>query len=191
MKRKLLSLTLVLLFILFSLILVSSVNSAVDQVMSFEEAIEFLDEKEYNLWERGYIITGTPIVVTSHLENVSSYLMWIASNGTFYQAGYPSLAIFDELGHFFEIDGLTNPDGYYVWVLKDDVGLESWLLANNGTIIEENPPRLGGPTSTPEPKPDQFPSTFEIAIIVVSCVFGTGLFVNLIKKKSNKQNSNE
>ena len=169
--------------IILSLQLIPDLN-AQTQIMSFEETLGFLSEKEYNLWERANVVYGnSSFTHVSQTQNVSGLLVWVIENGTYYQVEYPTLNILREIGNLSQSDDWDDPEGYYIWVLKDDIGMVSWVLANNGIIVEESQPRFGGPTSPPTPQPIQSPSNFEIAIIVITIVFGFGLLVNLVKKR--------
>ena len=152
MKTKLSSFFSILLVILlsFSSLTILSVNA---QVMSFAEAIEHLTDREYYEWNRTKTTTQKPIYTHySEQQEISGSLIWIAQNGTYYQAEYPSLIIREELGIFSNSEIYNNPKGYFIWILEPDIyGVPPsyWMLAHNGTIVYDTPPNLG-PTPPPE-----------------------------------------
>jgi len=156
------------------------------QVMSFEEAIDALERQEFDIWQMGgFTSTGTASeahIYFSEEEQVSGYLMWISANGTASQIEYPTFEIINEIKVYRGTEVYNDPKGYYIWVLWDVDGWIFSLNANNGTIVDTLPPR-NGPTSSPTPQPIQSPSNFEIAIIVITIVFGFGLIINFLKKR--------
>jgi hypothetical protein len=127
------------------------------QIMSFEEAIEAAKTGNYSGEEyvSSYIITSEPegeIFVDG--EGISGFLMWLAPNGTFYEAEYPIGTALGEIGNTLGESVFNPPDGYYLWGLNfGSDGGEYWILANNGTIFLYNSPRGSGPAPTPPPFP--------------------------------------
>ena len=61
--------------------------------------------------------------------------MWLAPNGTFYKAEYPTGVALGEIGYTLGESDLNPPDGYYLWKLNYEGGGEYWVLATNGTIF--------------------------------------------------------
>ncbi len=133
-----------------------TINTVLDpgsQIMSFEEAIEAAKTGNHSgEYMINYSLTVEPKGDIFRDESgVSGFLMWLAPNGTFYEAEYPTGTALGEVGHTIEESDLNPPDGYYLWQLSYGDGEEYWILANNGTIFLYNSPRGGGPTSAPPP----------------------------------------
>jgi hypothetical protein len=55
---------------------------------------------------------------------VSGFLMWLAPNGTFYEAVYPAGTVLGELGRTIGETYLKSPEGYYLWDLSYGEGEE-------------------------------------------------------------------
>ena len=155
------------------------------QVMSFEEAIEALNPKQYNEWNRTKTTTQQPSFTHySEQQEISGSLIWIAQNGTYYQAEYPSLMIREEIGIFSNSEIYNNANGYYIWILEPDIyGVPPryWMLANNGTMVYDSPPILG-PTPTPLiPTEVIYGLIMTIGILVI---VGLGIFAYYKRKRS-------
>jgi hypothetical protein len=189
MKRTALALTLILALLFSTVAGAKLVNGAEanpeqlqTQIMSFEEAIESANIDNFSGSMISYSLTGEPkgdLFVDG--SGVSGFLMWLAPNGTFYEAEYPNGTALGEIGHTFEESDWNPPDGYYIWHLGYGGGEEYWVLANNGTIFLYNPPRGGGPLPTQPPIPQEI--IYRIIVAVSVAVIGSGLLVYFKKRK--------
>ena len=149
-KTKLNSYTILLISI--SCLTLIPIIKAQAQVMPFEDAIDQINNNEYNLWKRGYTITNPTYNHKSEEHDISGYLMWVAANGTAYQIDYSTLGVMNEIGFLEKSNIYNKTSGYYLWILEKDLQTANppitWMLAHNGTIVYERPPILG-PTPTP------------------------------------------
>ena len=146
-------------------------------IMSFNEAIQALEIRDFNLWHSSYTYTGQPNQTMLVDETgISGYLMWFAPNGTFYEAEYPNGNIRGEIGHLLFKHNLNPPEGFFIWQLVNQSGMSGyWVLANNGTVVDAWPLRGSGPETGP-------PLIFEI--IAVTLIFvGISLLVYFKKRK--------
>jgi hypothetical protein len=157
------------------------------QIMSFEQAVEAARMNNYSgeemimSWNLTRDLKGECFVDE---EGNSGFLMWLAPNGTFYEAQYPDGTALGEIGNALGQSGFNPPDGYFFWDLFYGEGFwreEYWIFANNGTIALYVPPRGGGPTSTPLPFPQEI--VYGTAFAVLIAVVGLGLLVYFIKRK--------
>jgi hypothetical protein len=114
---------------------------------------------------------------------VNGYLIWLAPNGTFYGAEYPTGKPLTAVGDTFEESGWNPPNGYYIWRLAYEDGAEYFVLANNGTILLYNSPRGGGPTSAPPPPIIPQEIFYGIVIAVLIAITSIGLLVYFKKRK--------
>lgn len=154
------------------------------QIMRFEEAIEAANTGNFSgEYMISYSLTGEPkgdLFVDE--SGVSGFLMWLAPNGTFYEAEYPTGIAVGEIGHTIGESDLNLPDGYYIWRLSYGDRREYWILANNGTIFLYNSPRGGGPASPPPPSTIPQEILFGIAAVLWA-VIGVSLIFYLRKRK--------
>ena len=157
------------------------------QIMSFEQAVEAAKMDNYSgeeivmSWNLTRDLEGEGFVDE---EGNSGFLMWLAPNGTFYEAQYPDGTALGEIGNALGESGFNPPDGYFFWDLFYGEGLwreEYWIFANNGTIALYLPPRGGGPTSTPPPFPQEI--VYGTAVAVLILIAGVSLFVYFKKRK--------
>ncbi|TRO51781.1 hypothetical protein E2P63_04550 [Candidatus Bathyarchaeota archaeon] len=189
MKRTALVLTCILL--LFSvttemeLINLAEVNAQENQqqIMSFEEAIEAANASNKHQTLIMFLITETPqSVLLTDESGVSGYLMWLASNGTFYEAEYPDGRVLGEIGYTIDQDNWiwNSTDPCYIWQLNYPYGEEYTLFANNGTIIFHTGPKYG-----PVPTPATFPQeiAYGTAVAVLVAIVSIGLLVYFNKCK--------
>jgi hypothetical protein len=152
-------------------------------IMSFEEAIRSVSKQDYDLWETGSGQTGnashTSFVSASGIEG---YLMWIAPNGTYFEAEYPSGKILGEIGYLRGNNSLNlPPEGYYIWRLNYDDGEAFWVLGHKGTIVRYYPLRGSGPIQP-------FSEILFYGVIVVAIVvIGLGLLVCHKKRPRGKR----
>jgi hypothetical protein len=156
------------------------------QIMSFEQAIEAANTgNDSGEHVSSYSLTGEPAGEPFVDETgVSGFLMWLAPNGIFYEAEYPTGTALSEIGHTLEALDLNPPNGYYLWDLYFGEGLwreEYWIFANNGTIALYNPPRGGGPTSAPPPFPQEIIDGTVVAVLIA--IVGIGLLVYFKKRR--------
>jgi hypothetical protein len=157
------------------------------QIMSFEQAVEAAKMDNYSgeemimSWNLTRDLKGEVFV---DQEGNSGFFMWLAPNGTFYEAQYPDGTALGEIGNVLGQSGFNPPNGYFFWDLFYGEGLwreEYWIFANNGTIALYVPPRGGGPTSTPPPFPQEI--VYGTAVAELIAVVGLGLLVYLVKRK--------
>jgi len=189
MKRTELASTCILLLISVAtgmeLVNLAEVNAQENQpqIMSFEEAIEAANTSSKHETLIMFLITETPQTVPLTDESgVSGYLMWLASNGTFYEAEYPDGIVMGKIGHTIDQDNwiwnATEP--CYIWQLTYPYGEEYTLFANNGTIIFHIGPKYG-----PVPSPATFPQeiVYGIGAAVLVAIVSIGLLVYFKKRK--------
>lgn len=154
------------------------------QIMSFEEAIEAANTGIFGEeYVAAYNLTGEPkgdLFVDE--SGVSGFLMWLAPNGTLYEAEYPTGIALSQIGHTIEGSDLPPPDGYYLWNLSYADGEEYWILATNGTIFRYDIPR-NGPTASPSPPPIVPQEIFFGIAAVLWAVIGVSLLFYLRKRK--------
>lgn len=151
------------------------------EIMSFEEAIQALEIRDFNPWHKSYTYTGQPNQTMFVDETgVSGYLMWFAPNGTFYEAEYPKGNPLGEIGYLLFEHNLNPPEGFFIWHLVNNTGMEGfWMLANNGTIVHGWALRGSGPI---RPVSEAF-----CGLIAVTIVFVVGVgFILYFKKHKNK-----
>jgi len=148
------------------------------EIMSFEEAIQALEIRDYNKWHKSYTYTGQPNQTMLVDETgISGYLMRFAPNGTFYEAEYPNGNPLGEIGHLLYEHNLNPPEGCFIWHLVNQSGISGyWVLANNGTIVNAWPLRGSGPVTGP-------PYIFELIAVTLIFVVGLGLLVYFKKRK--------
>jgi hypothetical protein len=189
MKRTVLALTGILLLISAAtgakLVNLAEVNAqeTQPQIMSFEEAIEAANTGNKHQTLIMFLITGTPQTARLIDESgVSGYLMWLAPNGTFYEAEYPDGKVMEEIGHTIDQDDWiwNGTDPCYIWQLNYPYGEEYTLFANNGTIILHIGPKYG-----PVPPPSTIPQeiVFGTAVAVLVAIVSIGLLVYFRKRK--------
>jgi hypothetical protein len=192
MKRRALALTLILLLI--SMVAGSkfvdwaeaSPQETQSHIMSFEDAIEAAntgtipEQSLIMFWLSSYP-KGDLFVNDS---GAPSFLMWLAPNGTFYEAEYPNGRVMGEIGHTTDQENWVwnATAASYIWHLIFPYGEEYTLFANNGTIIIHFPGKYGPPPLIDQP-PEPFPTTLVIAITVSVAVIGVGLLVYFKKRK--------
>jgi hypothetical protein len=157
------------------------------QIMTFEEAIEFASVDNYNRSLIDYYFTGEPTgEFLMDGQGFSGFLIWLAPNGTFYQAEYPSGNALSDIGYAGGGSSWNPPIGYYLWDINygDGIWKETyWIFANNGTIALYNPPRGTGPTPPPSHAiPEE--TVFGVVMAVLIIAFATmGLLVYLKKRE--------
>lgn len=189
MKRTALALTCILLLISVAtgmeMANLAEVNAQENQpqIMSFEEAIEAANTSNKHETLIMFLITGT--LQSARLideSGVSGYLMWLASNGTFYEAEYPNGKVMGEIGHTIDQDNWiwNATDPCYIWRLNYPYGEEYTLFANNGTIIFHIGPKYG-PVPTPFTIPQEI--VYGTAVAVLVAIVSIGLLVYFKKRK--------
>ena len=146
------------------------------QIMSFEEAIEATKTNNYDDSPRSYVLYNEFKGDAFTGENgVFGYLMWLAPNGTLYQAEYPSGTPLSWLGYTYSKSSWNAPEGYYLWWLKFSDGETFWVLSGNGTIVEHYFGRGDVPSPTPQPFPTEFAYAITAAAAVAALVSVTVL----------------
>jgi hypothetical protein len=123
------------------------VSASEPEIMSFEEAVQAVNKNDVDSWHKGYTYTGKPNQTRfGDTSEVSGFFMWLAPNGTFYEAEYPDRNVLGEIGFMQGELSWNPPDGYFIWNLANNSGLTGyWMLANNGTIVRIQPLRGSGP----------------------------------------------
>jgi hypothetical protein len=118
--------------------------------------------------------------------------MWLSPDGWFYEAEYPTGNTFDLIGDSLsKKSGWNPPNGYYIWSLHYADGEEYWILANNGTILLYNPPKVE-PTSPPTYLPTQPSIPYELIYGMALPIFGIVICIGILvyfKKRKAGQNS--
>ena len=82
---------------------------------------------------------GEPLVTADGL--MEGYLEWRASNGTLYEAEYPSGEILDKIELFV---GVKDTEEYYVWKIILMDGESRYIDARNGRLLTIFPSRVPG-----------------------------------------------
>jgi hypothetical protein len=162
---------------------ITNVSDADSQIISFQQAIKAADTGKHNESTviGSYSLYGYFDNDFFNKSGVNGYLLWLAPNGTFYGAEYPTGKPLAAVGDTFEESNWNPPDGYYIWGLAYEDGAEYFVLANNGTLVLYNSPRGGGPTSTPPPFPQEI--VYGTAVAVLIAIVAVGLLVYYKKRK--------
>ena len=150
-------------------------------IISLEEAVQALNMKDLSYWHAGYSYTGEPNqTVFADGTEVSAFLMWIAPNGTFYEAEYPKGNLLGEIGYMLSEHSWNPPEGIFIWHLANHTGLEGfWMLANNGTIVHAY-------TLRDKPVLPVSPALFH-GLIVATIVFVVGVgFILYFRKRKHQ-----
>ena len=154
------------------------------QIMSLDEAtlavsIEILGEF-IGARKIGELV-GEPYL---HESGVTGYLLWLVSNGTIYQAEYPSGNILGEylLTHKPYWD---SSEGSYIWDFNYGNAETYWVEATNGTILQHTPSKE--PLDLDEP-PLQWSteSIISIAFAITAIIGATLIFYKKLRKTTNK-----
>lgn len=125
---------------------IPSTGCAKPDIMSFDEAINSVSSGKWNSISVSYGVTGGLMQSPFVDENgITGILVWLSSNGTFYQLEYPSKKILGKIAESYTSD-LNPPDGYTFWWLNFGDGEEYWIDVTDGSIIHRTSPRDGGPT---------------------------------------------
>lgn len=117
------------------------------RMISFEEATEYTLQGAYQTagkWQFSeYRWLGDyecePFVSSDGL--LEGHLEWRASNGTLYEAEYPSGMIHGEIEHFTGVEDLEE---YYVWEITLMDGAVCHIDARNGEFLSFSPSRFPG-----------------------------------------------
>jgi len=114
------------------------------QMISFEEAVECAlkgGEPKWRFSEWRWLgkFEGEPFVTPDGL--VAGHVEWRVSNGTLYEAEYPSGKVRGEIERF---TGVEDTEEYYVWniILMD--GSSRHVDARNGELLSISPSRVPG-----------------------------------------------
>jgi hypothetical protein len=151
-------------------------------IMSFEEAIESVSKQDFDLWEIGSGGQTGNLSQTGFVSEsgITGYLMWLAPNGNYFEAEYPSGKVLGEIGYLRGNNSLNlPPEGYYVWRLNYGDGEAYWGLGHNRTIVRAYPLRGSGPV--PPPTPGLM--GFAVAAAVIIVIVGLGLLIYLRKRR--------
>ena len=114
------------------------------QMISFEEAVECALKGKWRVdgWIEGHYeglgeFEGEPFVTPGGL--VAGHLEWHVSNGTLYEAEYPSGKVHGEVERFTEVE---DTDEYYVWqiILMDSAVCH--VDARSGEVLSRFPSRV-------------------------------------------------
>ena len=115
-------------------------------LITFEEAVEcalkprgemrWMSFSEYR-WLNAF--EGKPFVTPDGLEE--GYFEWRASDGTLYEAEYPSGKVRGEIERF---TGAKDTEEYYVWMIELKDGAIGHIDARNGDFLDIAPSRTPG-----------------------------------------------
>jgi hypothetical protein len=159
------------------------------QIMSFKDAVQAANTSGHNGSDGIGSYRWYGDVNSSLYENESGvygYLMWLSPDGWFYEAEYPTGNTFDLIGDSLsKKSGWNPPDGYYIWSLHYADGEEYWILANNGTILLYNPPKME-PTSPPTQPSIPYELIYGMVLPTVGIVICLGLLVYFKKRQRDK-----
>jgi len=112
--------------------------------------------------------------------------MWLAPNGTYFEAVYPSGNILDEVGYLHENNSLNlPPESYYIWRLNYGDEEVFWVLGHNGTIVRAYPLRGSGPI----PPLTMGQTGYAVVAAVIIAITGLGLLVYFKKRKRYQMRS--
>ena len=118
-----------------------SVNNPTHSIMSFDQALKAAenpaDPKNFISYTTTGELEGNQFFEQS---GIMGYLVWLAPNGTIYQADYPSGKAQKELMQTFQTNW-NPPEGYYIWILNYEIGETIWVEAENATILNHTPRR--------------------------------------------------
>lgn len=189
MKRKALASTCILLLISVAagmkMTNLAEVNAqeTQPQIMSFEEAIDAANTGNYTGSLIVFLMSGEPqgdLLIDDY--GVTGFLMWLASNGTFYEVDYLSNRVMGEVGYTIDQDNWVwnTTDPCYIWQLNYDYGEKYWLFANNGTVILHEGPKYGPVPPPSEPSPTIL-IIASVIIVTVAC-FGLVLLYRIKRK---------
>ena len=114
------------------------------QMISFEEAVEYALKGGEPKWKFSAYrwlgeFKGEPFVTPDGL--VAGHFEWRASNGTLYEAKYPSGEIYGEVERF---TGVKDLEEYYVWKIILMDGAVCHINAYNGERLSSFPSRVPG-----------------------------------------------
>jgi hypothetical protein len=162
---------------------IANVLDSDSQIISFQQAIEAANTGNHNESTviGSYSLYGYFYNDFFIKPGVNGYLLWLAPNGTFYGAEYPTGKPLAAVGDTVEESNWNPPDGYYIWRLAYEDGAEYFLLANNGTLLLYNSPRGGGPTSSPPPVSQEI--FYGIIVAVAIAIICLSLLVYFKKRK--------
>ena len=151
------------------------------EVMSLDEAVQAVSEGNFGeiVSHRG--CNGEPVREPYvHDSGIRAYLLLVASNGTLYQAEYPSGEI---LGQYLEnyIIDWNFSTSFYVWDLDYGNAETYWVEATNGTILRLTPKKI--------PFEDEEPFSLIIEpLILLLIIIAIVMIVPVIYYWHNKEN---
>jgi parallel beta-helix repeat protein len=129
---------------------------------------------------------GEPYLYDSE---VTGYLMWLASNGTIYQAEYPNGTILGEylITHKLYWDSL---EGSYIWNLNYRDSETYWVEATNGTILQHTnfifEESSNESLDSDEPPFQWSPGSIIAITLAVMTIIGANLlFIRYLRKTTN------
>lgn len=152
-------------------------------IMSFEEAVEAVNKQDITSWNVSSSLTGQPDHIFADDTGFSGYLIWLAPNGTYYEAEFPTGNLLGEIGYLHGENSWNPPEGFYIWHLNYEDINAYWVLAHNGTIVRAYTLRGGGPAVQP------FSEIVFYGLIAAIVAVGLGLLIYFTKlrKKSGKK----
>jgi parallel beta-helix repeat protein len=155
------------------------------EVMSFNDAINAVSLGNHKNPVLSYRINGSleqsPFVDE---RGITGFLVWLASNGTYYQVEYPSEKVLGKIAEAFGSD-YNPPDGYTFWWLDYGDGKEYWIDVSDGAIIHYTLPKWD-----PNSEQDNIFGSGNlllyviIPIVVIIVIAIPAVFI--IKRKKNK-----
>jgi parallel beta-helix repeat protein len=162
---------------------ISSHWLSASNIMNFEEAVEAVSKQDIASWNVSSSLTGQPDHIFVDDIGFSGYLIWLAPNGTYYEAEFPTGNVLGEIGYLHGENNWNPPEGFYIWHLNREDIEAFWMLAHNGTIVRAYVLRGGGPAVQPLSE-IIFYGLIAAAIVAI----GLGLFyIRKLKKKAGKE----
>ncbi|MEJ2271145.1 MAG: hypothetical protein P8X91_01370 [Candidatus Bathyarchaeota archaeon] len=133
-------------------------------------------------------LINEPYLLESGIKGI---LLWLAPNGTIYQAEYPEGNILGK--YLVSHEPYWNfSEGFYIWSLNYENSETIWIEATNGTILQDtNFMFEKSPQENSNGEKLVFePSNQTIILIVfaITAIIGATLFYQELKNTKNKQN---
>jgi parallel beta-helix repeat protein len=153
-------------------------------IMSFEEAIEAVNKQDLAVWNVSSSLTGQPDQnIFGDDTGFSGYLIWLAPNGTYYEAEFPTGNLLGEIGYLHGEHSWNPPEGFYIWHLNYENIEAYWVLAHNGTIVRAYTLRGSGPVHPFS----EIVFYGLIAAVIVAVGLGLLIYFTKFRKKAGKE----
>lgn len=156
-------------------------------IMSLDEATQAVSERNYGerLTFRETLgeLVGEPY---PHDSGITAYLLWLARNGTIYQAKYSTGIILNPYKQTRTPENFS--DSSYVWNLYYGYGERYWVEATNGTILYSTPQKI--PFEDEEPFRLIIEPLIVLTIMIVIILIVAWILFGRNMNNSSKQSKN-